>query len=215
MESKIQKSLIQTNIKNILLAIAIKTYLDKDEVYNFINNMIEENKYCINVMKKHFNKELLMTKEDNYDFKNYTKCGIFDNHYDIYDYDYDYGNDVKARDYCHITGKYRCFAHRDCNVNLKLNHKIHVVFHNLKSYDSYLIMQELGKFNLKINVIPNGLEKYMSFTINNKLSFTDSFQFISSSLHSLGENLCKDDFKYLSQEIDNNVLDLVKQKGFE
>ena len=29
-------------------------------------------------------------------------------------------------------------------------------------------MQELGKFNLKINVIPNGLEKYVSFTINNK-----------------------------------------------
>ena len=29
-----------------------------------------------------------------------------------------------------------------------------------------LIMQELGKFNLKINVIPNGLESYMSFNIN-------------------------------------------------
>ena len=75
MKSKIQKSLIQTNIKNILLAIAIKTYLGKDEVYNFINNMIEENKYCLNVMKKHFNKELLMTKEDNDDFKNYTTVG--------------------------------------------------------------------------------------------------------------------------------------------
>ena len=26
--------------------------------------------------------------------------------------------------------------------------------------------------------------------------------------------LCKDDFKYLSQGFDNNVLDLVKQMGF-
>ena len=76
------------------------------------------------------------------------------------------------------------------------------------------MIQELGKFNLKINVIPNGLEKYMSFTINNKLSFIDSFQFLSSSLDSLVKNLNKDDFKYLSQEFDNNVLDLVKQKGF-
>ena len=75
-------------------------------------------------------------------------------------------------------------------------------------------MQELGKFNLKINVIPNGLEKYMSFTINNKLSFIDSFQFLSSSLDSLVKNINEDDFKYLSQEFDNNVLDLVKQKGF-
>ena len=31
-------------------------------------------------------------------------------------------------------------GHRDCNVNVKLNHKIHVVFHYLKNYDSYLVM---------------------------------------------------------------------------
>ena len=75
-------------------------------------------------------------------------------------------------------------------------------------------MQKLGKFNLKINVIPNGLEKYMSFSINNKLSFIYSFQYLSSALDSLVKNLNKDDFKYLSQEFDNNVLDLVKQKAF-
>ena len=76
-------------------------------------------------------------------------------------------------------------------------------------------MQELGKFNLKINVILNGWEKYMSFSINNKLNFIDSVQTLSSSsLDSLVKNLNKDDFKYLSQEFDNNVLDLVKQNGF-
>ena len=31
-----------------------------------------------------------------------------------------------------------------------------------------LIIQELRKFNLKIIVIPNGLEKYMSCSIDNK-----------------------------------------------
>ena len=59
---------------------------------------------------------------------------------------------------------------------LILNHKIPVVFDNLKNYDSHLIMQRISKFILKINVISNGLEKYMSFTVNNKLSFIDSFQ---------------------------------------
>ena len=54
----------------------------------------------------------------------------------------------------------------------------------------------------------------MSFSINNKLSFIDSFQFISSSLDSSVKNLAKDDFKYLSRKCDNNELDLVKQKGF-
>ena len=54
----------------------------------------------------------------------------------------------------------------------------------------------------------------MSFSTNNKLSFIDSFQFISSSLDSLVKNWSNYDFKYLSQEFDNNVLDLVKQKRF-
>ena len=43
----------------------------------------------------------------------------------------------------------------------------------------------------------------------------DSFQFLSSSLASLVKNFRKDDFKYLSQEFDNNALDLVKQKGLD
>ena len=47
-----------------------------------------------------------------------------------------------------------------------------------------------------------------------KLSFIYSFQFLSSSWNSLVKNLNKDYFKYLSQEFDNNALDLVKQKGF-
>ena len=37
----------------------------------------------------------------------------------------------------------------------------------------------------------------------------ESFQFLSSSLDSLVKNLDKNDFKCLSQEFDNNVLDLV------
>ena len=54
----------------------------------------------------------------------------------------------------------------------------------------------------------------MSFSISNKLRFIDSFQFLSSPLNSLLKNLWINDFKYLSQRFDNNVLDLVKQKGF-
>ena len=80
--------------------------------------------------------------EDNENFKNSIKCWICDNDYIYYIY-----NDVKVRDNCHIPKKYRGFVHRDFNINVKLNHKIPVVFHNLKNY--HLIMQELGKLNLK------------------------------------------------------------------
>ena len=76
-------------------------------------------------------------------------------------------------------------------------------------------MQELGKFKLKINVIPNELEKYTNFTVNNKLRFIDNFQFLSSSLDNLIKILSKDDFYiFTCQEFDNNILDLVIQKDF-
>ena len=45
------------------------------------------------------------------------------------------------------------------------------MFHNLKGYDNHLIMQEIGKFGVKISVIPNVLEKYMAFTINKNFVF--------------------------------------------
>ena len=54
----------------------------------------------------------------------------------------------------------------------------------------------------------HGLEKYMSFSINKKLRFIDSFQFLSFLLDSLVKNVGKDDFRYLSQEFDNNILEL-------
>ena len=71
-------------------------------------------------------------------------------------------------------------------------------------------MQELGKSNLKTSII-KWIRKYMSFTINNKLSFIDNFQLLRSSLVSV-KNLSKDDFKYLSKEFDDNILHLVRQK---
>ena len=54
----------------------------------------------------------------------------------------------------------------------------------------------------------------MSFSINNKLSFIYRFQFLSFLLASLVKKSNKNDFKCLSQEFHNNVLGLVKKKGF-
>ena len=42
-------------------------------LYNFINSKIELSKYCSNVIIKHFNKELVMTKIYE-DFEKSTKC---------------------------------------------------------------------------------------------------------------------------------------------
>ena len=57
-----------------------------------------------------------MTKEDLKDFENCTKCSIRDNVRDL-------NTDVKVRDHCHITGKYRGPIHRGWCINVELNHK--------------------------------------------------------------------------------------------
>ena len=111
------------------------------------------------------------------EFQPSNSCWICDKLFDV--------GDGKVRDHCHITGKYSSAAHWSCNINLKLSKKIRVIFHNLRDYDSHLIIKEIGKFDVKVGVIPNGLEKYMAFTINKNLVFIDIMQFMNSSLDSL------------------------------
>ena len=120
--------------------------------------------------------------------------------------------DEKVRDHCHITGKQRGAAHWSCNVKLRLTKNVPVIFYNLKGYEGHLIMSEIGKFNVKVDAIPNGLEKYMAFTINKNLVFIDSKQYMNSSLEKLVKNLSDDDFKHLTQEFGSEDLKLLKQK---
>ena len=72
-----------------------------------------------------------------------------------------------------------------------------MIFHNLRGYDSRLIFKELSKFNCSIDVIPNGLEKSMSFALNKNIIFIDSMLFMNSSLDKLVKSL--NDFVYLSK----------------
>ena len=65
--------------------------------------------------------------------------------------------------------------------------------HNLKGYDSHLIIKEACNINKKlgdknIDAIPNSYEKFMSVTIGD-LRFIDSCQFMASSLEEPVENL--------------------------
>ena len=121
--------------------------------------------------------------------------------------------DEKVRDHCHITGKFRGSAHLDCNINFQLTKKMPIIFHNLKGYDSHLIFSELHKFNLKVDVIPNGLEKYTAFFLGRELVFIHTMQFVNCSLDKLVKNLVDKDFKYLVEEFGTENLKILKEKG--
>ena len=201
----------------------LKIYRGEKAVYTFMEYLLDEVKYCKKIMKKEFNKPLKMTKEDEAKFQKANECHICNKKYT--------NEDIKVRDHCHITGKYRGSAHQECNLKLRVNPeeiKIPVIFHNLRGYDSHFIMQEIGaivknyeytnkkgqKCQMNINAIPNNMEKYMAFIMGNHLTFLDSFQFMSSSLEKLVSNLPKKSLKYTSQRFKGKKLDLMAKKVF-
>ena len=65
---------------------------------------------------------------------------------------------------------------------------------------------------MKINVILNGLEKYLAFFLGKNLIFIDSMQFINSSLDKVVKNLSDEDFNYLVKEFGSENLEILKQK---
>ena len=130
-----------------------------------------------------------MTEEEEYLFQQSNTCWICKKLID--------NDDEKVRDHCHITSKFRCAVHWDCNTIFQLTEKFPVIFHNLKGYDSHLIFSELNKFDIKISAIPNGLEKYMAFFLGKNLVFIDNMQFMNFRLDKLVKNLVDEGFKYL------------------
>ena len=160
---------------------SIVVYRGENATYKLTRAIRKEYKYCKKIMKKHFNKNLIMNEEEEYLFQQSNSCWICEKLID--------NDDEKVRDHCHITGKFRGAAHWSCNINSQLTKKIQVIFHNLKAYNSHLIFSELNKFDMKINVIPYGLEKYMAFFLGRNLVLIDSMQFMNSSLDKLVKNL--------------------------
>ena len=155
----------QKNIKTIFLVVCVDYTFSKDVViyrgknaaYKFIEAILKEYDYCRKIMKKNFNKNLVMSVDKEEKFQLANSCWICNKLFDV--------GDEKVRDHCHVTRKFRGAAHFSCNDDCKLSKKVPVIFHNLKGYDSHLIIKEISKFDVKINVIPNGLERYMAFTV--------------------------------------------------
>ena len=61
-------------------------------------------------------------------------------------------------------------------------------------YDAHLILSAVKPRHGKITFIPNNMERYTSFRIND-VTFVDSCQFMLSSLEKLSGNLSNDQFR--------------------
>ena len=160
-----------------------------------------------------FPKKMIMTDSDRVYHNNATICHICEK---------DLKEDT-VRDHCHISGKYRGAAHKDCNLNYKIPKFFPVIFHNLSGYDSHLFIKNLGVSEGSIQCIPNNKEKYISFTkttkvgefkdkksgeiisINRDIRFIDSFKFMSTSLAALVKNLEKPQFNIMNHFFQKNL----------
>ena len=131
--------------------------------------------------------------------------------------------DDKVRDHEHaFNGKYRGCAHSACNLQLRYrgnkaasNFYIPVIFHNLRGYDGHLILKSFKREIFKkgdISCIPNNMERYLSFTIDN-LRFIDSLQFMNESLEKLCKNLRRDDFVHTLRHSPPDKYDMLIRKG--
>ena len=145
----------------------IVIYRGKNAAYEIIKAIFKEYRYCKKVIKKHFDKNFIMREEEEHLFQPSNCCHICEQLIN--------NEDEKVRDYCHVTGKFRGAAHCSCNMNYQSTTKIPVIFHNLRGYDSHLIFSDLNQFDVKISVIPNGLEKYMAFFLGKNIVLVKEF----------------------------------------
>ena len=107
----------------------IVVYRGVNDAYKFIKAILEERKYCKKIMKDQFNKNLVMTEEEEHLLQQSNSCWICKKLID--------NDDEKVRHHCHTTDKIRDSAHWDCNINFQLTKKIPVIFHNLQGYDDH------------------------------------------------------------------------------
>lgn len=185
----------------------ISCYRGVNAVDHFLEELIKEKD--ILAQKLTYTVPLIMTPQNEEDFQRADLCFLCKKKL----------NRDRVRDHDHLTGLYRGALHNSCNLKYRLNKKIPVVFHNLRNYDAHLIMQGFKKIkDHEISVIANNMEKYISFSLSKKhnksritLQFVDSFQFMSTSLEKLVDNLPHNQFKILNENITSHVSLLLKK----
>ena len=140
-------------------------YRGQNTAEHFLNALQKEEHKIKEVL--HNRRPMKMTQEDSRAHKNATTCHVCEK-----PLKHDF-----VSDHCHIGGKYRGAAHNTSNFKFKLNQKtttIPVVLHNLRRYDSHLLMQAISKVEGNVSCFPNNMEKYISFSLGQVKNFVSN-----------------------------------------
>ena len=164
--------------------------------------VINQNKRMKEIITNHFNKELIMTTQDEEIYDSSEICWICNEELNV----------DKVRDHCHITGEFRGAAHNQCTLKLRIPTKLSIIFHNLEGYERHIIFKELHNFDVTVDVMPKTIEKYMSIIVNRNITFIDPNEFYKGTLDTFASSLEDNDFKYLMSEFPIDKSEILKRK---
>ena len=142
-----------------------KMYRGLDSVEKFFTDIFEEEKEILEKLKEFQKTPMNLSNEEKRHHEKATSCYVCKCSFTA--------ENRKVREHCHVLGNYRGAACNMCNLGMKMTKTIPVIFHNLKGYDSHLLLPELGKFKKKISIIPNNMQTYMSFSVGHITSYFD------------------------------------------
>ena len=103
------------------------SYTGEDAAQKFVEMLEEDIKIIANIPEK----KMIFGKEEKKRFDKQTKCWMCDEEFD---------EDVKVRNHCYFTGRYRGAAHNSCNLMYRKPNFTPVAFHNLSGYNSHLFI---------------------------------------------------------------------------
>ena len=126
---------IISELEDVLKSDYYKSPFGYNDVDWFVDEVIKiENKMTFYF--KNTNKDIIMTVDDEEDFKNNNICRFCEKNIES----------DKVRDHCHLTGKYRDPAHSKCNINVtqKQSNFISFIFHNFSNYDCHMFFKKIS-----------------------------------------------------------------------
>jgi hypothetical protein len=193
----------------------------KDTMNNFVKTLIEEGRKLNELLLKRLEefKKPRLNKHNILKFEKAEMC-----HFCKKEFTKD---DIKVRDHCHVTGKFRGAAHQSCNLRVRTSLKIPVFFHNGSGYDFKHFIRKLYKIDKDLKIISQTEEKYFSITArvkrtNIQFEFKDSLKFLLKSIDKSAKVLYDKDkagvknFKNLTSyfyDTSDEILELLVQKG--
>ena len=146
---------IESELEDVLQSECHKSPLGYDNVGWFVNEVKKlENKVALYLKRN--NKDIIMTKKDEVDFKNNNICRFCKKNIDC----------DKVRDQCNLTGKYRGPAHSKCKFNAAQDQSsfIPVIFDNFSDYGYHMFFKmlvDLKNDEVKFDIIPKTNEEYI------------------------------------------------------